>query len=132
LYFLKADHWVLIVLPPMRITTWNVRCGKNINAISRAFIRHPNLAESDVILLQEIESHPREGKSRAELIAERIGYYCVYAPSRQTKDRGNHGIAVLSRFPIAHTEVVDLPFFSLPFRSRNRIGLITSAQARTV
>ncbi len=107
----------------MRITTWNVHFGKNVEAIVRAFRRNPNLSGSDIVLLQEIESHPCEGGGRAEKIAEQLGYYCVYAPAR-TKRNGSHGIAVLSRFPIASTEIIELPFFDSPVRPRRRIALV--------
>ena len=107
----------------MRITTWNVHFGKNIEAISRAFTKNPNLSGSDVVLLQEIESYPEEGTARAEKIAEQLGYRCVYAPAR-TKRRGSHGIALLSRFPIESAEIVELPFFDSPVRPRRRIALV--------
>lgn len=107
----------------MRITTWNVHFGKNTEAIVRAFRRNPNLSGSDVVLLQEIEFHPSEGCGRADKIAERLGYYCVYAPAR-AKRSGSHGIALLSRFPIESTEIIELPFFDSPVRPRRRIALV--------
>lgn len=108
----------------MRITTWNVHFGKNVEAISKAFLKNPNLSGSDIVLLQEIESYPSEGKARAEKIAERLGYRCVYAAARTKRKDGSHGIAILSRFPIEHAETVQLPFIRMPWGSRNRIALI--------
>lgn len=108
----------------MRITTWNVHFGKRIEAIVRAFTENANLAGSDVVLLQEIEFHPGEGKARAERIAERLGYHCIYAPARAKRGNGSHGIAMLSRFPVETTEIIELPFFTSPVRSRRRIALL--------
>ena len=113
---------------PMRITTWNVHFGKRIEAIVEAFRQNANLAKSDIVLLQEIESYPEEGRARAEAVAEHLGYYCVYAPARSKGKNGSHGIAILSRFPIEHSEIIELPFARLLWGSKRRIALIAKVQ----
>lgn len=107
----------------IRIATFNVYYGKNPDKFSDAILKNENLSKADVILLQEVESYPEEGKARAEIIAENLGMNCVYTPARDTGIDGTHGLAILSKFKILETEVVPLPFFKLRRNPRQRIAV---------
>lgn len=111
-------------MPEIRIATFNVFYGQNPKRFSDAILQNENLAKADIILLQEVESYPEEGKGRAEYIAEDLQMNCVYTPARDTPiGGGTHGLAILSRFPIKETEVVPLQFFRLGRNSRKRIAV---------
>jgi endonuclease/exonuclease/phosphatase family metal-dependent hydrolase len=107
----------------IRLVSFNVHYAKNPYKIAEAIKEHADLSHADVILLQEVEYHLHEGKGRADQIAEFLGYECIYAPASTRGSRGTHGLAVLTKLPVLETEVVQLPFFKLGFRSRRRIAL---------
>ncbi len=105
------------------VTTFNVHFGERTKEISEAIKKNPNLRRSDVVMLQEVESHKHEGKKhRAERIAIQLGMRCAYAPARTIKGEDTHGLAILSKHPILSTEVVNLEYFKLGIISRTRIA----------
>lgn len=106
----------------LRIVTFNVLLGEDVAALAAALSGHPELAGADVLLLQEIESHPAEGGSRAARLAAALGMGHAYAPAR-TVEAGTHGLAILSRHPLAEVEVMQLPRVELAIRPRDRIAL---------
>ena len=108
----------------LTIVTFNTHFGRKVGKIAKIFETHSNLKKADVIFFQEIESHTKEGKARAEQIAERLGFYCLYAPARVLPKGGTHGIAILSKYPLLSHEVVPLPFIKSAYRSRTRIAQI--------
>jgi len=61
----------------------------------------------DVVGLQEVISH--EGKTQAQTIAEGLGYETAFGPALDLGEQVLFGNAVLSRWPIAHHEVLSLP-----------------------
>src|SRR5262249_29782996 len=80
------------------------------------------------VLLQEVQDHPREGASRASKIAARLGLQHVYVPARTLKDGATHGLAVLSRWPIASQEVIELPRMNLHIATERRIALAVTTE----
>jgi len=119
----------------LTLVSYNVHFGKKTGSLREIFSREPNLAKADIILFQEIEHHVLELKSRAERIAESLGYHCLYAPGETKKQRGTHGLAILSRLPIVDYEVVPLSKFKLLFRPRSRIALratLAAADGKTI
>ncbi len=110
----------------LHIVSLNIHFGKKVDAIAAKIRNNPNLASADVLLLQEIESHIWEGKSRAERLAEKLEMLCTYVPSRKLsrlQHEGTHGLAILSRYPLSNVEVIKLKYFKLPYRPRNRIAV---------
>ncbi len=107
----------------LRVVSFNVHYAKDPFAIAAAIKADQNLRNADVILLQEVEYHLKEGKGRAAQIAEQLGMECVYAPATARSRKATHGLAVLTNLPIDHIEIIRLPFHVLGFRSRQRIAL---------
>lgn len=102
--------------------TYNIHYGKHIEKIAEAFKAHQNLSTADIILFQEIEYHDNAEKAQAAHIADSLGFHYRYAPAREIKKGGTHGIALLSRFPILEYEVLKLPYFHSSYQARERIA----------
>lgn len=113
--------------PPARFTvvSFNVHLGADPTALA-AELRRGGLGDADVYLIQEIEDHvPAEPQPRAEVLAAALGLAVVYAPARALGHGGlgNHGLAVLSRWPIVDDAVLRLPHYDLLWSTRPRIAL---------
>ncbi|MCE9575010.1 MAG: endonuclease/exonuclease/phosphatase family protein [Deltaproteobacteria bacterium] len=109
-----ADH--------LRVVSFNVELGADVERLAAAIADAPAIAGADVFLLQEIEDHPGEGGSRTAQLATRLALNYAYAPARVEGD-GTHGLAILSRFPLADVEVMRLPHVDQTFHTRDRIAL---------
>lgn len=108
----------------IRVVSFNVHHGDDIPALVAAIRSHADLCAADVWLLQEIESFPAEGKSRAQKLAEALRLNYVYAPARlKEAGDGTHGLAILSRFPLSEVEVIPLKQHELGVNTRRRIAL---------
>ncbi|HEY8146485.1 MAG TPA: endonuclease/exonuclease/phosphatase family protein [Kofleriaceae bacterium] len=83
----------------------------------------PWLRRADVVFLQEIESHAGEHQSRAGQVAERLGMSYAYAPGYGLGSGGSHGVAILSRWPLADLELIELPREGVVFNSARRVAL---------
>ncbi len=110
---------------PLRVVTFNVHYALDVPALAASLRANPALREADVFLLQEIESHEKEGSSRTRRLADALGLNYVYAPARYAKDGGRctHGLAILSRYPISEVEIVPLPRYDLGAKTRRRIAV---------
>jgi endonuclease/exonuclease/phosphatase family metal-dependent hydrolase len=106
----------------LRVVTYNVEKGADVDGLARAFAQDAELARADLVLLQEIEDHPGEGGARAARLAGKLGMGYVYAPERHAGD-GTHGTAILSVFPLANVQVMQLPRVDLPWSKAPRIAL---------
>lgn len=94
----------------VRVVTWNIRFGVEVDRAMDVLDSEPALADLDLLLLQEMDE---EGTAA---IADRMGLEHVYASSGIHAQSGRHfGNAVLSRHPIA-----ELPSTPLPYRSKVR------------
>jgi endonuclease/exonuclease/phosphatase family metal-dependent hydrolase len=94
---------------PVRLVTYNVQYGPDPSALAAAIGDTPDLRTAGVILLQEVESYPAEGTSRAAQMAALLGLGYVYVPAREVDGGGTHGLAILSAFPIVNVERMLLP-----------------------
>lgn len=127
------------ILPPVeavpetvRVVSFNVKLGGDIERLACYIEENEILARADIFLIQEIESFPDEGGSRTRKLAERLRLNYVYAPARhqqREEKNGTHGLAILSRFPLRDSGILPLPFFKLRVRSRRRIALAATAVA---
>jgi endonuclease/exonuclease/phosphatase family metal-dependent hydrolase len=64
--------------------------------------------QPDVVALQEVREIPGQLPNQAATLGQAIGYQHVFAPA--TPFGGGHeGLAILSRYPIAEQEVLELP-----------------------
>jgi endonuclease/exonuclease/phosphatase family metal-dependent hydrolase len=118
------------LLPPpsatpksLRAVSFNVHYAHDVPALAKSIRASSVLNKADLLLLQEIESHPSEGTSRTRQLAEALCLNYVYAPARKTEEGGTHGLAVLSRFPLRAVEVLPLPRYDLGYNTRRRIAL---------
>lgn len=111
----------------LRIVTWNVAKGADVDGLAAAFRDDPALAAADAILLQEIEAHPGEGGPRALRLAAALGMGVAYAPER-LQDDGTHGPAILARWPIAQVQVMELPYAALAVSQVPRRALAVDLQ----
>jgi endonuclease/exonuclease/phosphatase family metal-dependent hydrolase len=107
----------------LRVVTFNAQYGERIAALISTFTSHADLSRADVVLLQEIESHPHEGASRAAQLAAALQMGHVYTHSRAAGTDGTHGLAILARWPLHDISRIDLPRNDLPFRRCARIAL---------
>lgn len=103
----------------IRICSLNAHCGKKLEKIKQE-LGSANLANCDVILLQEIET--AHELNQAEIIASHLGYEAFYLPARPTK-RGTHGLAILSKHPMADVERLPLPRNELLINTRDRLAM---------
>jgi endonuclease/exonuclease/phosphatase family metal-dependent hydrolase len=106
----------------LRLVTFNVHFGEDVEGLADALAGAAATARMDLLLVQEIESYPAEGRSRAARLAARLDMDYVYAPARLEQE-GTHGLAILSRFPLERIEVMSLPHLDLSFRARDRIAV---------
>lgn len=110
----------------LRVASWNVHFNDAPEALA-ANLLASELANVDVLLIQETEAWVDEPVSRTRRLAEALGMTWVYAPARvedvDGETRGTHGIAVLSRFPFAEVAVRRLPYIEQPIRARRRNAL---------
>ena len=94
----------------LRVLTWNLwwRHGpweERLPAIVAAIAE----LDPDVACLQEVWVDEATGESPAAMIADRLGGFSVAASSRIAIDGVAFGNAVVSRWPISRSEVLDLP-----------------------
>lgn len=118
-------------IPPLRVVTYNLLHGgpmsgfkddgSHLEARLDMAIRELKALDPDIIALQEASQSRRHGNV-PDRIARELGFYVVFAPAT---DRIFHfapvdalivmlmgfkeGPAILSRFPIAASEIFDLP-----------------------
>jgi endonuclease/exonuclease/phosphatase family metal-dependent hydrolase len=124
---IAAPPTIAVAPPTLRVVSWNVNKGANVEGLVAAIRGNPALAGADVFLLQEIESHPDEGGSRAARLATALGLGCAYAPERRS-GAGTHGTAILSRWPLSHVQVMELPYSDLALSDVPRIAVRADVQ----
>jgi endonuclease/exonuclease/phosphatase family metal-dependent hydrolase len=106
----------------LRIVTWNLHRAPEPEAFAKTIAQSPALSRADVLLVQEIETHPGEPTTRARRLAEALGMSWIYVPARVEGD-GTQGLAILSRFPLAEPRALRLPHAKAAWRTRNRIAI---------
>ena len=107
----------------IRVVSFNIEFGDDIPGLARAILDNDALAAADVFLVQELELHPGDSRSRAEELAEALAMNYAYAPMRGLDDGGTHGLAIFSRFPLLDVQVMQLPRFEIGVNSTQRIAL---------
>ncbi len=112
----------------LRVVSFNVERGPDVDAIARAILAHPELARFDILMIQEIDRYPSEGSSRAARLAAALGVGHVYAPGH-LEGSGDAGLAILTRFPLENVRVMRLPFAGFHIRPVQRVAL--AAEIRT-
>lgn len=109
----------------VRATAWNIERGSRLAGVVEVLGAHPTLAESDVLLLTELDYGMARSGNRhvAREIAQRLGWSYAFAPCYVNLAKGSgleseaagenrealHGNAVLSRYPLARAHSIALP-----------------------
>jgi len=91
----------------IRVVSWNIERGHSLDDYIDQFQNDTTLSEADILLLQEVDRYcPRtDDRHVVRELAEALSMDYVYAVEfvEIAQDRGEHGNAVLSRFPILST-----------------------------
>lgn len=102
----------------LRVVTYNIEVGANVEGAIAVLRDRPELRDADVVLLQEMD----EPGVRAVAEALSLGY--VYCPSsHHTKDARDIGTAILSPWPFEERWKVPLPHLArLSGHARSAVG----------
>lgn len=109
-----------------RIASFNVYMPASVEELEtryEALKAERDLDAVDVWLLQELETVGGGNVNAAQWLGDRMGLYWAFAPTRPTGDGDQHGLAILSRYPIRDLERLWLPRFDLAWHSRDRAAL---------
>lgn len=90
--------------PELRVVSWNIQYGIDIETAIDVLLTHPDLRDADVICLQEMDD---EGTK--EIAAALSFNYFYSAGSVHPHTNRPFGNAVLSSSPLSNTGVVELP-----------------------
>jgi endonuclease/exonuclease/phosphatase family metal-dependent hydrolase len=111
----------------VKVVHWNVEHGNWYEQVETALRCHPDLADADVLMFNEIDLGMARAGNRdvtADL-ASALNRYSVWAPlfmettvgrdddartaAGRENEEGLFGLAILSRWPIGEVSVIDLP-----------------------
>ena len=94
----------------LRVVDWNIERGLKLDDYLVQFQSDPTLVEADILLLQEVDRHcTRTGyRPVAYELAEALEMDYVYGVEfvELNQERGEHGNAILSRYPIVATRLL--------------------------
>jgi endonuclease/exonuclease/phosphatase family metal-dependent hydrolase len=103
--------------PVLRVVTFNVKWGKQVDRVVELLRETPSLRDADLVFLQEM------GPEGVERIAGALGYDYVYYPAvHHPVARQDFGDAILTRWPIAEDRKIVLPERNR-FRNMQRIAV---------
>ncbi|MBA3452848.1 MAG: hypothetical protein H0T42_07145 [Deltaproteobacteria bacterium] len=91
-----------------RVVSFNVEMGGDPVLLANEIRGNAAIADAALFMIQEEESYPDEGATRARRLAQQLDLGYVYVPGR-VKKTGTHGLALMSRFPIENVDVMALP-----------------------
>lgn len=114
----------------LRVVTYNVRLGLEVEVVAPYFLSDPALSTADLVMLQEIDDDPAEGASDASQLAAALGLGFVYAPTYEV-DGGTRGVAILSRFVLQDIEVMYLqeaPDLLVPAAARAAVAAVIETE----
>jgi endonuclease/exonuclease/phosphatase family metal-dependent hydrolase len=126
-YALRAEAVVLTVplsaapRETFKVVSYNVRYGQEVDAAIEVLARTPELADADIILLQEMHT---DGVDR---VARALGCSYVYYPASLRTSGRDFGNAVLTRGRILEDRKVLLPHLN-PFNRQQRIAVRTDLE----
>lgn len=92
----------------LRVVSFNTLWGVDLELDAAYFATDPDLADADVIALQEVRRGPGETRSDAGQLASLLQMGYVFVPTFDW-DGELYGVALLSRFPLHEIEVMLLP-----------------------
>src|SRR5256712_2957636 len=112
-----SDHVITL-----RVVTYNVKYGRQVNRAVSARRRYGPLRGADIILLQEMDAPAT--RQIAEALEMAYVYYPAGVNGHTHRDFGN---AILSRWPITTDEKLLLPHLGR-IRNEQRIATVASVQ----
>ena len=104
----------------MRIVTWNIELGMNLDVVTSEIERHPELRAPDIMLAQELS--PEQADELAALLGLNVVYESAAIHCDTHEPFGN---AILSRFSLDEPENVELPYVA-PVNGLARAAIITT------
>lgn len=106
----------------LRVVSWNIEFARRTHRAASALQWHPDLRESDIVLLQEMD------ESGTAEIAGHLGLsYAYIAASIHPQTGRNFGNAVLSRWTLSDVDVVHLPYLA-SLQGQPRLALSATVQ----
>lgn len=106
----------------LRVVSWNIAFAHRTHRAARALEWHPDLRDSDVVLLQEMDE-----RGTAEIAGHLGMSYAYVAASVHPQTDRNFGNAVLSRWTLSDVEVVHLPYLAA-LQGQPRVALGATVQ----
>ena len=123
----------------LRVVSWNIERGKQLDAIISYFNEDPELSKADIIMAIECDNGMGRTNNRnvTKELAEALGMNYCFAPSYLVLGKGAmgetdhstknttalHGTAILSRYPIQEAKGVEVPPVKEVFHSsEKRLG----------
>lgn len=107
----------------LRIASWNLHFAPDPEGLARAIAASSEIRTADVLFAQEVDAYPAEPGTRASRLATALGMTWVYDPARAQGSDGTHGLAILSRYPLANIEERQLPYVDQAIHPERRIAL---------
>jgi endonuclease/exonuclease/phosphatase family metal-dependent hydrolase len=108
----------------LTVVSLNLARETDVSAIRRELSSQRRLAESDLILMQEVPGQTKE-TNVAEGLAKASGYHVVAFPSSPASP--NQGLAILSKHPLDDVKIIPLQHYNLKFHSRVRFAIVATA-----
>jgi endonuclease/exonuclease/phosphatase family metal-dependent hydrolase len=105
----------------LKVVTFNVQRQPG-DIVADAIQKEPVLRDADVILLEEVHRVDLSLCSGACIVGKHLGYHVAYAAGH-AQDDGTDGVAIVSRYPIRDTEVIELPAYDVHWNDGRRIAL---------
>jgi len=109
----------------IRVTSWNIERGVELDGIIEVLATHPIISKSDVLILTELDyGMARSGNRKVPVeIARALNLNYAFAPSYLNLDKGSglesesagnndqgiHGNALFSRYPLTKVGSIPLP-----------------------
>ena len=91
-------------IPELRIVTFNIKFGEHIDDAAALLTRDPQMRNTDVLVLQEVDA------PGAERMAHAFHMNLAYVPSAVHPSSGrDFGVAILSPWPLDDARKVTLP-----------------------
>lgn len=104
----------------LKVVSFNIEFSRAIQEAITELKNQPNLAQADIILLQEMHE---EGTQK---IAHELGYNYVYYPFNYDEDhQQNFGNAILSKFPLENEQKIILPHAKMSNKRKRMVTLAT-------
>jgi endonuclease/exonuclease/phosphatase family metal-dependent hydrolase len=113
--------------PTLSVVTLNMEKNKDPDRILTEWRAHPDIWDSDIILMQEVAHFASGRASIAQLLANKMGRYVTSPPSISNRDID--GLAIISRYRLSDVRVEQLDHHSMVFHTRNRIVIAATVQA---